>query len=89
MMVLFKSTPEAGDEEFVIFADTPERATELFANFWFRRDALPITFGGDEYEKWSLFGTKAELQAAQRLGREGMGTWDEVSGWTILPAIWE
>lgn len=90
MKVFLSKCPSSnGFEELVIFADSETRANELFAHFWFKIDELPVAFSGDEYEKWKCFGTMAQLHTAQRAGKEGLGTWDELTGWTILAPAWE
>lgn len=88
MQVHLSRSPVAGgeQEEYVIFGRTAQRAQLLAIIFWQKRDDLPVAWSGDEYEKFTLFGKHEQLLEALRRDQEGLGTFDELSGWTIIPA---
>lgn len=87
-MQMFVMRGIAGDderEEYVIFARDAARASNMSAQFWLHRDELPVQWAGEDWEVYRLFGTGDQLEAAFALDEEGLGIFDELIGWRILP----
>jgi len=71
--------------EFVIFAESRIRSAQLLVGFQLIYRALPDTWHPYIWENWETYGIKEQLTRVLAAGVEGLGIFDPVRGWEIIP----
>lgn len=68
-----------------IFAETDQRASEIWTAIGERFWLMPRGWLGSELETWTLFGQAPHEHEARKRCVEGIGAYSPGQGWTILP----
>lgn len=71
--------------EFVIFARSHIRSVQLLVGFQLIYRTLLDQWHPEEWEAWEVAGTEEHLTEALTRGVEGLGAYDHINGWTIIP----
>ena len=71
--------------EFVIFAKSHSRSAQLLVGFQMIYKDLGNQWHREAWEAWEAAGNEEHLTEALARGEEGLGAYDALKGWTIIP----
>ncbi|MDO6415936.1 hypothetical protein Q4F19_16215 [Sphingomonas sp. BIUV-7] len=83
--VLVGFATDDSDHQAAIFAESVERAEEIWDHVQHQLQHMPAGWLGSEWSEWQLLGHGRHQQAAESLRREGVGIYSPDTGWAILP----